>query len=234
MHLTQNGILPPYMAFPRFLLETNVNDTARIVYMLLLDRSRISQKNEGWQDDSGAVFVIFPIAHLAQAIHRSATSIKTALSALEREGLIFRQRQGTGRANRIFVRFPRGSFQTVTGVEIQPPDGQNSVHPTASKLSTNNKYHKNIKFINKQGERSSSYGKYQNVYLTEQDIEDLRETVPDYRKYIESLSAYMASTGKKYKNHAATIKRWADREAAEHKKKDYRERYYNFKEGDSL
>ena len=55
---------------------------------------------------------------------------------------------------------------------------------------------------------SKAYGKYQNVFLSDDDISILQRTVPPYREYIERLSTYMQSTGKSYADHAATIRSW--------------------------
>ena len=46
--LTADTNLPSYMMFPRFLLDMEINETAKMLYMILLDRARLSQKNEGW------------------------------------------------------------------------------------------------------------------------------------------------------------------------------------------
>ena len=54
------------------------------------------------------------------------------------------------------------------------------------------------------------YGMYENVLLTDEDYQKLREEFPhDYTDRIERLSEYIASTGKKYKSHLATIRSWA-------------------------
>lgn len=53
------------------------------------------------------------------------------------------------------------------------------------------------------------YGEYQNVLLSDSDIEKLQAEFPDWKERIERLSSYMASTGKSYKNHLATIRNWA-------------------------
>ena len=83
--LTQDGPIPPYMAFPRFLLDKDgLNETAKILYTILLDRARLSQKNDGWTDEQGRVFIFFPIKNLAETMHKSEMSIKTALSALKK------------------------------------------------------------------------------------------------------------------------------------------------------
>ena len=53
------------------------------------------------------------------------------------------------------------------------------------------------------------YGEYQNVLLSDDDLEKLKNEITNYEDYIEKLSSYMASTGKSYKNHLATIRNWA-------------------------
>ena len=60
------------------------------------------------------------------------------------------------------------------------------------------------------------YGAYKNVLLTDEDMDKLQEEFPqDWPGRIERLSEYMASTGKKYKNHLATIRNWAKRDVAQ-------------------
>lgn len=56
------------------------------------------------------------------------------------------------------------------------------------------------------------YGEYQNVLLTDDEIEKLMEFEPNYQQWIENLSRYMGSTGKKYKSHYITIRNWIRRD----------------------
>lgn len=57
------------------------------------------------------------------------------------------------------------------------------------------------------------YGMYENVLLTDEEYQKLTEEFPhDYTERIERLSEYIASTGKKYKSHLATIRSWARKE----------------------
>lgn len=57
------------------------------------------------------------------------------------------------------------------------------------------------------------YGEYKNVLLSDEDLEKLQTEFPyDYQERIERLSSYIASTGKTYKNHLATIRNWARNE----------------------
>ena len=57
------------------------------------------------------------------------------------------------------------------------------------------------------------YGMYKNVLLSDEEYQKLTEEFPtDYLGRIERLSEYIASTGKKYKNHLATIRSWAKKD----------------------
>lgn len=53
------------------------------------------------------------------------------------------------------------------------------------------------------------HGEYNNVLLTDDELETLKAEYPDFEERIERLSAYVASTGKAYKSHYATIRNWA-------------------------
>ena len=60
------------------------------------------------------------------------------------------------------------------------------------------------------GHPARAYGRYQNVFLTDEELADLQASFPTvWGQYIEKLSEYMASTGKRYQSHAATIRCWA-------------------------
>ena len=56
------------------------------------------------------------------------------------------------------------------------------------------------------------YGTYNNVFLSDTDLEKLKTEFPDWQERIERLSEYIASTGKSYKNHLATIRSWAKKD----------------------
>ena len=79
-----------------------------------------------------------------------------------------------------------------------------------------------------------NYGRYENVFLTDTELSELQAELPEkWAYYIERLSGYIASTGKKYKNHAATIRRWAADDTAKAAPKQGIPEY-TCKEGESL
>lgn len=77
--------------------------------------------------------------------------------------------------------------------------------PTINQQITNNQPHrKNVKNVKK-----DIYGEFQNVLLTDEEYQKLQDKFSDYQDRIEKLSAYIASKGKKYSSHYATILNWA-------------------------
>ena len=74
--------LPAYLPYPRFLLKMEISQTAKLLYALLLDRSTLSQKNK-WQDGEGRIYIIYPIAEIAEILDKGSTTIKGALNELD-------------------------------------------------------------------------------------------------------------------------------------------------------
>lgn len=57
------------------------------------------------------------------------------------------------------------------------------------------------------------YGQYQNVLLTDEQLEKLKSEFPsDWQDRIERVSGYVQSSGKHYKDYLATIRNWAKRD----------------------
>ena len=87
---------------------------------------------------------------------------------------------------------------------------------------------------NRESESARAYGRYQNVFLTDEELADLQASFPTvWGQYIEKLSEYMASTGKRYQSHAATIRRWAG-EDAKKAAPPTRNRDYSVKEDETV
>ena len=144
--LKNDSHLPPYMAYPRFLLDVGITETAKLVYMLLLDRARLSMKNQDWQDEIGRVFVLYTIPNLAKDIGKGETIVKKALNQLLKQGLILKQSLGPGQPNRIYVKIqaensPTGQAEKcLTGGAFFDPKTGRKVPPNNNK---SNKYVRN-------------------------------------------------------------------------------------------
>ena len=237
--------LPPYLPFPRFLLQTDLPLTAKLVYMQLLDRTTLSQKND-WQDENGRVYIVYPIENIAKTTRKSATTEKTALSDLEKAGLIVRRKTDIYKPNRIYVKLPPEGQNTVplagenpSSIETEnyPTDGQKTGSMVERKLSPNNLNNNNLNQNNMSRARPAptAYGRYKNVFLTDAEYAELLSDFPDrLDKLISDLSSYMKSTGKSYQNHAATIRRWAENDRAKWMPKQRGIPNYTRKDGESL
>ena len=68
--------IPVYLPYPRFLLGMDLTQTAKVLYALLLDRASLSRKT-GWKDEEGHIFVVYPIAYLADDLRKSHMTVKT-------------------------------------------------------------------------------------------------------------------------------------------------------------
>ena len=231
--------LLPYLPYPRFLLGADLTQTAKVLYAVLLDRANLSRAN-GWMDEDGNIFVVFPLNKLADMVDKGPSTVKNALNELEAVGLIERRRCGNGMPNRIYVKQPDGQEidrlmdrkLATRQPESWPSDSQKTGCQIASFLAPNKISNSNLR-NNLRGVSESAHilGRYGNVFLTEAEVAELQADFPSvWQEYIERLSEYMASTGKTYKSHAATIRRWAK----EDRRKGKGVSDYSCKEGESL
>lgn len=64
----------------------------------------------------------------------------------------------------------------------------------------------------KKKQTKHKYGEYDNVLLTDEELTKLKEKIPNWQDFIERLSGYIASTGKRYKSHYVTMLNWYRRD----------------------
>jgi DNA-binding MarR family transcriptional regulator len=95
-YITADTIMPPFFRYPRFLLKMDLSQTAKLLYSLLLDRSELSQKN-GWQDNEGRTYIVYPVSEIAEMLDKGSTAIKAALNELDAAGLLVRERRNAAK-----------------------------------------------------------------------------------------------------------------------------------------
>lgn len=105
MFLNKTTKLPCYLPYPRFLLKLPVSETAKLIYILLLDRAHLSQTN-GWEDEQGRIFVYYTIDDLAKDAGKSTRTVSTALSDLQKADLLQRLHPTPGGASRLYPKVP--------------------------------------------------------------------------------------------------------------------------------
>ena len=96
-----------YIKFPReFTVEpfVSMSPYAKLMYIMLSDRLEGSERNKQFQDDDGTPFVYFTIEELAAVLGCSKRTVDNTLKELENIGLIYRYRQYSCKANKIYVR----------------------------------------------------------------------------------------------------------------------------------
>ena len=129
-YMTVDTTLPPYFPYPQFLMDMALSHTAALTYTLLLDRAHLSQLN-GWTDEVGRVYLVFPVEKIASALNRSLSSAKNALAELSAAGLIERKRRGQFLPNLIYVKLPEGQ-------RIVPPQTDNGLSFTEAENDLRN------------------------------------------------------------------------------------------------
>ena len=77
---------------------------------------------------------------------------------------------------------------------------------TSNNIIINNNKVNNIK---EKIYKKEKYGLFENVSLTDEEYQKLKDKFSDYEKRIDNLSSYIASKGDKYKSHYATILNWS-------------------------
>ena len=103
-YLTSETDTPKYIKFPIFLLDMELSHTAKLIYAVLLDRTNLSKVN-GWIDEQGRVYIIYPVTSIAEKLHKGVSVIKEGLSALDRAGLTERKRNFSA-PDTIYVKLP--------------------------------------------------------------------------------------------------------------------------------
>ena len=227
--------LPQYLPYARFLLDTDLSHTAKLLYTLLLDRATLSKKNN-WNDVQGRIYVVYPLSHLSKDLGFSISSITRSFTELENAQLVERVRSGFSKPNRILLKAPHTTQNCAVTV------GKNAEHDCAEMSSmitqkcTPNQRNKNDlkdSHLIKTTAAPLTFGEYHNVFLTEKEYKQLNVDFSGLDSLIEQLSAYIQSTGKKYADHAATLRIWAKRQKPEQKQAPGIPDY-TFKEGESL
>ena len=119
-------------------------------------------------------------------------------------------------------------------LQAQKDGGQMSGHLSAicpPEIELEKKIELEIERKKEQGKTAHAYGRYQNVMLSDEELSELQsELSTNWSYYVEKLSEYMASTGRQYQSHAATIRRWA----AEDMRRQLPQRDYSVKAGDTI
>lgn len=223
-------------------MSGDLNLTDALVYSALYSRTTLSEKN-GWIDADGRIYIFYSIENLSEDLRKGQTVIKAALRKLTAAGLIETKRN-FGAPNTIYVKLPNSRNPDPQSVgkptheqsEKRPTDSRNTDQLSVGFPTTNYKSG-TIRVNTKERTEPArqKYGSYGNVFLTAEEYQKLRKDIPNVDSLIEQLSTYMESKGKRYNNHAATLRNWAARDKSRQKPpRSGGLPDYSYKDGESL
>ena len=97
---------------------------AKVAYTFLLNRFQLSRRN-GWVNDFGEVFVIFPRKELARELRICEQRVTAAFRTLKELNLIWEKRCGRGDANQIYLAtvVPQDDPDYTSAPFVDPDDG---------------------------------------------------------------------------------------------------------------
>ena len=206
-----------------------MSSDAKLLYAIMLDRATLSFKN-GWIDEEKRVYIIFTIDEMMKKLNKSnKTIIKVMLELELKYGLIEKKRLGFNKPNIIYVKdfmsiySEENTFQEVNNLHIRSEkvtlQEVKNLHlrneeSTLQEVKGIQPNHTNNNYTN-YNQTNNSYteyiycGSFENVKLYKDDYMMLKSKLGNrLEDYIERLSLYIRSTGKAYKDHAATILSW--------------------------
>jgi hypothetical protein len=161
----------------------------------------------------------------------SVSTVKRTINALSQRNLILRgnyNRAGFDKTvwysinyeevNRVNQRL--GQNDLTRGSNCTNGEGQNDLTNTIDYTKTTSESNEGTTLTVKNKHRKTKHGEFDNVLLTDDELMKLKERFPnDLQQRIERLSDYVASTGKAYKSHYATIISWAKKDTVQQPKK---------------
>lgn len=160
----------------------------------------------------------------------------TRLYRIGKTDLVERVRYGFSKPSHILLKVPHTVQNCAVTVCTSAQADCAILHSMIAQKCTPNQRNKNNLNDNhliKSNNACLSLREYRNVFLTEKEYKRLKADFAGLDSLIEQLSAYIQSTGRKYVDHAATLRIWAKRQKSEQKQAPGIPDY-TFKEGESL
>ena len=188
---------------------TDTNTFALFMHLLLTCNFK-STKWRGIKLEPGET--IKGIRTLSEETTLSLQNVRTAISKLKSTGELTQRQHGKHRILKLksYTKYQLANTESNSELTAYQHD--------ANKELTHDKERKKEKNVKKV--KKDKYGtEFQNVFLLGEEYKKLVERFGEdsTKNRIESLSGYVASTGKKYKSHYATILSWAKSDVAESK-----------------
>lgn len=157
-------------------------------------------------------------SHLAEDLKISVKNVRTALEHLKSTGEV--AVQTTAKYSIITI---NNYNEYQKAADTSASEGQANGRQAAGEGQQykNSKKEKNSKNSKKREGTLAPLGQFENVLLTQSELDELMGKYPnDCQKKIERLSRYLASTGKHFENHFATLVDWIEQDGVTQPKKE--------------
>lgn len=135
----------------------------------------------------------------------SESKVERILNLLENEQQIEQQKSNKNRLITVL------NWQKYQNSEQQIEQQVNNNRTTSEQQVNTNKNIKNDNNINNYTTRTrvkKKYGEFQNVFLTDAEIEKLKKQLPNFDKNLETFSKKLEKKGYKYKSHYLAMLDW--------------------------
>ena len=121
-YIISSSTLPPYLAYPRFLLGMNIRLTAKEVYAIMLDMTLNSEAAQ--TDKRGRRYLAFYNKTIAEIIDRTPSTVAQSLRELEAVGLVEKKLIALHTPYHIYIKLPsRDPAHELPAVPHRPETG---------------------------------------------------------------------------------------------------------------
>lgn len=196
-----------FIQFPKWLKKYDCSSDAKLLYIYLLDRYKLSLKNRNkWVDEENRVYTICSRKDMMDLLGcQSAKAVKVARE-LREKGLIEEKKKGDGRCNWLYLLIPDYQKCIESEEEFQNFENQNFENQNFENQSVQNFQNQNSDYISKNNSsKNNSVPVHKNkifdgVYVDEKyrnDIDELVRLIGTHKlkgtkksldKYISKLS----------------------------------------------
>lgn len=155
-----------------------------------------------------------PILTLLSESKLTKNEFYKSRNKLKQFGLIDFKERGGNKATAYKVNSVVSLYGKQNQTQTMTQSGTQMVTQTVTQnVNINKTKNQKAKTRNKKEINKESFGEFENVLLSEQELNKLKTKFgEDANSYIERLSNYIASSGKRYKSHYATILTWAEKD----------------------
>lgn len=149
-------------------------------------------------------------SHLADELNISVKCVRTALEHLKATGEV--AVKSTAKYSIITVN-NYDKYQGTADFSALKGHTMGSQQADEGQQYKNSNKEKNSNNCKKRGAMLAPFGQFENILLSQSELDELMSKYPnDYKKKIDRLSRYMASSGKHFANHFATLVDWIEQD----------------------